>query len=156
MVSRLPCSNIVSIDPIRFEFTFDEGSFLRYERLGAEGMDKASRQTGIEIAAGTEQMQAALETVAEAEPDRPEEAAESVEQAEEATAPEETPDAIAAEIDAVKAPVEDVELPAEEIAGPGPEPGPGGHFRAERLTDKWIPEGCGVYRYLSAVSDVCN
>ena len=41
---------IVSIDPIRFEFTFDEGSFLRYERLGAEGMDKASRQTGIEIA----------------------------------------------------------------------------------------------------------
>jgi RND family efflux transporter MFP subunit len=41
---------IVSIDPIRFEFTFDEGSFLRYERLGLEGMDKASRQTGIEVA----------------------------------------------------------------------------------------------------------
>jgi RND family efflux transporter MFP subunit len=43
-------ATIVSIDPIRFEFTFDEGSFLRYERLGAEGMDKASRQTGIEVA----------------------------------------------------------------------------------------------------------
>ena len=25
-------ANIVSIDPIRFEFTFDEASFLRYER----------------------------------------------------------------------------------------------------------------------------
>jgi RND family efflux transporter MFP subunit len=43
-------ATIVSIDPIRFEFTFDEGSFLRYERLGKEGKDIASRQTGIEVA----------------------------------------------------------------------------------------------------------
>jgi len=41
---------IVSIDPIRFEFTFDEGSFLRYERLGSVGKDTASRQTGMEVA----------------------------------------------------------------------------------------------------------
>ena len=32
---------IVSIDPIRFEFTFDEASFLRYERLGKDGKDVA-------------------------------------------------------------------------------------------------------------------
>ena len=32
-------ATIVSIDPIRFEFTFDEASFLRYERLGQEGKD---------------------------------------------------------------------------------------------------------------------
>jgi RND family efflux transporter MFP subunit len=36
-------ATIVSIDPIRFEFTFDEASFLRYERLGKEGKDIASR-----------------------------------------------------------------------------------------------------------------
>ena len=29
-------ATIVSIDPIRFEFTFDEASFLRYERLAKE------------------------------------------------------------------------------------------------------------------------
>jgi RND family efflux transporter MFP subunit len=43
-------ATIVSIDPIRFEFTFDEGSFLRYERLGKETNDVASRQGGIEVA----------------------------------------------------------------------------------------------------------
>jgi RND family efflux transporter MFP subunit len=40
-------ATIVSIDPIRFEFTFDEASFLRYERMakskGAGGDDIASR-----------------------------------------------------------------------------------------------------------------
>jgi len=40
-------ATIVSIDPIRFEFTFDESSFLRYERMartnGAAGDDIASR-----------------------------------------------------------------------------------------------------------------
>src|SRR3954462_14521004 len=41
---------IVSIDPIRFEFTFDEASFLRYERLGKEGKDIASRGPGVEVA----------------------------------------------------------------------------------------------------------
>ena len=43
-------ATIVSIDPIRFEFTFDEASFLRYERLGKEGKDITSRSTGVEVA----------------------------------------------------------------------------------------------------------
>ena len=43
-------ATIVSIDPIRFEFTFDEASFLRYERLGKEGKDVASRSAGVEVA----------------------------------------------------------------------------------------------------------
>ena len=38
-------ATIVSIDPIRFEFTFDEASFLRYERLAAEGKDVTEPQT---------------------------------------------------------------------------------------------------------------
>ena len=29
-------ATIVSIDPIRFEFTFDEASYLRYERLSQD------------------------------------------------------------------------------------------------------------------------
>ena len=40
-------ATIVSIDPIRFEFTFDEASFLRYERLGNAGKD---RGPGIDVA----------------------------------------------------------------------------------------------------------
>jgi RND family efflux transporter MFP subunit len=43
-------ATIVSIDPIRFEFTFDEGSFLRYERLAKEGKDIASRGGAMEVA----------------------------------------------------------------------------------------------------------
>jgi len=43
-------ANIVSIDPIRFEFTFDEASFLRYERMAKHGRDVASRGAGIQIA----------------------------------------------------------------------------------------------------------
>jgi RND family efflux transporter MFP subunit len=39
---------IVSIDPIRFEFTFDEASFLRYERVGQIGTEK-DRRTGLEV-----------------------------------------------------------------------------------------------------------
>jgi RND family efflux transporter MFP subunit len=35
-------ATIVSTDPIRFEFTFDEASFLRYERLAKQGSDVAS------------------------------------------------------------------------------------------------------------------
>jgi RND family efflux transporter MFP subunit len=42
-------ATIVSIDPIRFEFTFDEASFLRYERLGKEGKDITSRGAGVEV-----------------------------------------------------------------------------------------------------------
>lgn len=41
--------NIVSIDPIRFEFTFDEASFLRYERIFKSGTDLASRAKGVTI-----------------------------------------------------------------------------------------------------------
>jgi RND family efflux transporter MFP subunit len=36
-------ATIVSIDPIRFEFTFDEASYLRYERLAKGGRDMTSR-----------------------------------------------------------------------------------------------------------------
>jgi multidrug efflux system membrane fusion protein len=42
-------ATVVSIDPIRFEFTFDEASFLRYERLSKEGKDIASRGGGVEV-----------------------------------------------------------------------------------------------------------
>src|SRR4029077_9829173 len=35
-------ATIVSIDPIRFEFTFDEASYLRYERLAKGGRDMTS------------------------------------------------------------------------------------------------------------------
>jgi RND family efflux transporter MFP subunit len=37
-------ASIVSIDPIRFEFTFDEASYIRYERLARGGKDMASRE----------------------------------------------------------------------------------------------------------------
>jgi RND family efflux transporter MFP subunit len=36
-------ATVVSTDPIRFEFTFDEASFLRYERLTNSGNDVATR-----------------------------------------------------------------------------------------------------------------
>jgi RND family efflux transporter MFP subunit len=36
---------IVSTDPIRLEFTFDEASLLRYERLAREGQDVTGRST---------------------------------------------------------------------------------------------------------------
>jgi RND family efflux transporter MFP subunit len=42
-------ATIVSIDPIRFEFTFDEASFLRYERLAKTGRDVASRSAGVQV-----------------------------------------------------------------------------------------------------------
>lgn len=41
---------IVSIDPIRFEFTFDEASYLRYERMSNLGRDEHSRGAGVEVA----------------------------------------------------------------------------------------------------------
>ena len=43
-------ATIVSVDPIYFEFTFDEASYLRYERLANAGQDVASRNTGVQIA----------------------------------------------------------------------------------------------------------
>ena len=42
-------ATIVSNDPIRFEFTFDEGSFLRYERIARSGTDVASRGAGVAV-----------------------------------------------------------------------------------------------------------
>jgi RND family efflux transporter MFP subunit len=41
-------ASIVSTDPIRFEFTFDEASYLRYTRLG-ESRDMANRRTRIPV-----------------------------------------------------------------------------------------------------------
>ena len=35
-------ATIVSLDPIRFEFTFDEASYLRYERVSMSGKDTTS------------------------------------------------------------------------------------------------------------------
>ncbi len=43
-------ATIVSTDPIRFEFTFDEASYLRYERASMTGTDVASRGAGAEVA----------------------------------------------------------------------------------------------------------
>jgi RND family efflux transporter MFP subunit len=43
-------ATIVSTDPIYFEFTFDEASYLRYERLPKGGSDVASRGTGVPVA----------------------------------------------------------------------------------------------------------
>jgi RND family efflux transporter MFP subunit len=40
---------IVSTDPIYFEFTFDEASYLRYERLAKNGGDVASRGGGVAV-----------------------------------------------------------------------------------------------------------
>src|SRR3974390_848373 len=44
-------ATIVSTDPIHFEFTFDEASYLRYERVGNQGEpDVASRNTAAAVA----------------------------------------------------------------------------------------------------------
>jgi RND family efflux transporter MFP subunit len=40
-------ANIVSLDPIRFEFTFDEASYLRYERLSGDGKDVTGREGSV-------------------------------------------------------------------------------------------------------------
>jgi RND family efflux transporter MFP subunit len=42
-------ATIVSTDPIHFEFTFDEASFLRYERMSSDGHDIASRGAGVPV-----------------------------------------------------------------------------------------------------------
>jgi RND family efflux transporter MFP subunit len=44
-------ATIVSTDPIYFEFTFDEASYLRYERVAKSGgQDVASRNAGVPVA----------------------------------------------------------------------------------------------------------
>jgi RND family efflux transporter MFP subunit len=40
-------ATIVSLDPIRFEFTFDEASYLRYERLSRDGKDVTGREGSV-------------------------------------------------------------------------------------------------------------
>jgi len=42
-------ATIVSIDPIRFEFTADEGAFLRYERISNNGKEADSRYTSTPV-----------------------------------------------------------------------------------------------------------
>lgn len=43
-------ASIVSLDPIRFEFTFDEASYLRYTRLAGNVLDLANRATQVNVA----------------------------------------------------------------------------------------------------------
>jgi len=42
-------ATIVSVDPIRFEFTYDEASYLRYERIAGAGPDEAAHGKGIKV-----------------------------------------------------------------------------------------------------------
>lgn len=42
-------ATIVSIDPMRFEFTFDEASYLRYERIAGAGVDESRRGKGVPV-----------------------------------------------------------------------------------------------------------
>lgn len=42
-------ATIVSIDPMRFEFTFDEASYLRYERIAGASTDDNSRSKGMKV-----------------------------------------------------------------------------------------------------------
>src|SRR5881394_3256652 len=42
-------ATIVSLDPIRFEFTFDEASYLRYERAAQTGKDVTSREGSVVV-----------------------------------------------------------------------------------------------------------
>ncbi len=43
-------ATIVSVDPIWFEFTFDEASYLRYERLAKGGREMTSRDASVVVA----------------------------------------------------------------------------------------------------------
>jgi RND family efflux transporter MFP subunit len=43
-------ATIVSMDPIWFEFTFDEASYLRYQRLAKGGREMASPDAGVVVA----------------------------------------------------------------------------------------------------------
>jgi multidrug efflux system membrane fusion protein len=40
-------ATIVSLDPIRFEFTFDEAAYLRYERISQTGKDVTGREGSV-------------------------------------------------------------------------------------------------------------
>jgi len=43
-------ATIVSVDPIRFEFTFDEASYLRYQRFAGTDTQMANGQGGVSVA----------------------------------------------------------------------------------------------------------
>jgi RND family efflux transporter MFP subunit len=43
-------ATIVSTNPIRFEFTFDEASYLRYERISRTGKDVTGREGSVAVA----------------------------------------------------------------------------------------------------------
>ena len=43
-------ATIVSLDPIRLEFTFDEASYLRYERLSSGGREMTGREGSVVVA----------------------------------------------------------------------------------------------------------
>src|SRR5437763_8316915 len=43
-------ASIVSLDPIRFEFTFDEAAYLRYERASRSGKDVTGREGSVLVA----------------------------------------------------------------------------------------------------------
>jgi RND family efflux transporter MFP subunit len=43
-------ATIVSLDPIRFEFTFDEAAYLRYERASHSGKDVTGREGSVLVA----------------------------------------------------------------------------------------------------------
>jgi RND family efflux transporter MFP subunit len=42
-------ASIVSLDPIRFEFTMDEASYLRYERFSSSGKEVTGREGGVMV-----------------------------------------------------------------------------------------------------------
>jgi RND family efflux transporter MFP subunit len=42
-------ATIVSVDPIRFEFTFDEASYLRYQRFAGPGTQMAASEAGVPV-----------------------------------------------------------------------------------------------------------
>ncbi len=42
-------ATIVSIDPIRFEFTFDEAAYLRYTRIAGDGKETDPRGTSLKV-----------------------------------------------------------------------------------------------------------
>ena len=42
-------ANIVSLDPIRFEFTMDEASYLRYQRFSGNGRDPSGSQGDVAV-----------------------------------------------------------------------------------------------------------
>jgi RND family efflux transporter MFP subunit len=49
LASTTLLATIVSLDPIRFEFTFDEASYLRYERFSQVNKSMTGRENGVDV-----------------------------------------------------------------------------------------------------------